>query len=69
MLRTIVEFINVFFFLYMLLYAGFLFVSTIAGALALEKSPERKPFSLNSLCRTLPGMCRYPSSSPLTMNP
>lgn len=44
MLRTIVEFINVFFFLYMLLYAGFLFVSTIAGALALEKKSRKKTF-------------------------
>ena len=44
MLRMIVEFVNVFFFVYILLYSGFLFVSTVAGALALEKKSRKRTF-------------------------
>ncbi|MCQ4637258.1 glycosyltransferase family 2 protein [Anaerovorax odorimutans] len=44
MLRTTVEFINVFFFVYILLYSGFLFLSTLVGALTLEKDSRKKTF-------------------------
>ncbi len=43
-LRVIVEFINVFFFIYMTGYAMFLFLSAISGAIVMHKNAKRSRF-------------------------
>ena len=44
MLRNIVDFINLFFFIYILIYSAFLFTSAVAGALILERKAQKRTF-------------------------